>query len=273
MTCLGQMAALVLLAGCCLASGVQRDYSPCDYLQNLNGQWEIVCDNVTAPEALDAFRRNSGNAAVEILVLGNIPDMTDAVLGEILGLVASDASQRLTRMNLYNFPRLRAVPSFRSFANLNYLYFYYMDGVEDLPAGSMSFTSNHLVKIFCAHSNIRRIDPAAFQGDFRGTEIYLYFNAMTSLDPSVFKPLLTTATVTITDSNSIDIFTFIHFIHFIHFNLDGYFDSDPIVCDCNLAWIIRDNPQLLDQLTAFCTDTDGSRINVHFLDPNRFKNC
>jgi len=247
MTCLGQMAALVLLAGCCLASGVQRDYSPCDYLQNLNGQWEIVCDNVTAPEALDAFRRNSGNAAVEILVLGNIPDMTDAVLGEILGVVASDASQRLTRMNLYNFPRLRAVPSFRSFANLNYLYFYYMDGVEDLPAGSMSFTSNHLVKIFCAHSNIRRIDPAAFQGDFRGTEIYLYFNAMTSLDPSVFKPLLTTATVTITDN--------------------------PIVCDCNLAWIIRDNPQLLDQLTAFCTDTDGSRINVHFLDPNRFKNC
>ena len=114
---------------------------------------------------------------------------------------------------------------------------------------------------------------SALTGDFRGTEIYLYFNAMTSLDPSVFKPLLTTATVTITDSNSIDIFTFIHFIHFIHFNLDGYFDSDPIVCDCNLAWIIRDNPQLLDQLTAFCTDTDGSRINVHFLDPNRFKNC
>lgn len=49
--------------------------------------------------------------------------------------------------------------------------------------------------------------------------------------------------------------------------------SDLIQCDCDLAWIIRDNRHLLDRVSGDCLEKNGTRIPFIHIDLNSLSKC
>jgi len=113
----------------------------------------------------------------------------------------------------------------------------------------MTFSSDNLRTVYCSSGNLEVIEPGAFQGNFNETLIFLSFNRLTKFDEAVFKSLLhqSTAFIDIT--------------------------GNPIACDCDLAWIIRDNRQLLSRSYGDCLDENGARKYFYDVDPNSLANC
>ena len=143
------------------------DYSPCDYGAYNGYASAISCYRQEAPRVLEAFRRNAGNSDIDSLFLENMNDMTDDMLGEILDIVASSASENVGVMFLLYLPRVERAPAaVRKFNNLIKFYFTSDDGLKILPYGSMAFSSRHLDHVFCiGNVNLQVIEPGAFQGN------------------------------------------------------------------------------------------------------------
>jgi len=200
---------------------------------------------------LDAFRRND-NAAIEILHLQEIDDMTDDILGEIVDIVASTAAANVLRIHLWQLNRVAKIPAaVGRFTSLQYFHVESMNGIKTLPSGSLTFTSDDLQVIYFGFSSLEVIASGAFQGNFNGTYIPLAYNYLTKFDEAVFKPLLLDSTA------EIDI------------------GSNPIDCNCDLAWFIRDSPELVlsKRVSGDCLDKNGTRIDFDQIDPTSLKNC
>ncbi|EFX80577.1 hypothetical protein DAPPUDRAFT_318463 [Daphnia pulex] len=87
--------------------------------------------------------------------------------------------------------------------------------------GSLAFSTPKLKRLFLNRNGLSHFEPEAFQGDFSVCEVLLGYNDLTKLESTVFKSVLEQMDAT-------DV---------------GYFsvENNPFECDCDLAWIFRDN--------------------------------
>lgn len=225
------------------ASTSEIDYRPCDYDVE-----QVYCWNVRSEQVLEAFQRNRNNTKVESLTLELMDDMTDEIAGEIFSIIASASVDNLHGIYLSQLEKVAKLPeAVRKFKNLQYVFITNMEGITTLPSGSMTFGKSPYIYLMSTHLEV--IEPGAFQGSLNGSIIFLSNNKLTEFDRAVFEPFLS-------DINQI------------------YFDGNPTLCDCSLAWIIRDHHQLVNS-TVFgdCLDENGTRIDFAKIDPNTLKDC
>jgi len=222
------------------------DYSPCKHYDGNS----IDCADHTAFHVLNAFRRNRDNGDLEMIYLREIADMTDDILAEILDIVSASASHSVREIGLSILPQVAKVPgSLKNFTNLQTLYLEGMDRFKTLPFASLTLPPS-LTEIVCVFNhNLESIESGAFQGNFDGTAINLSFNNLRKFDEATFKPLLSDSTLTMQ----------------IYHN--------PIPCDCNLTWILRDNREYLQRVTGSCKDLKGNSIKLVDVDVNTLENC
>nr|CAH0107179.1 unnamed protein product [Daphnia galeata] len=106
--------------------------------------------------------------------------------------------------------------------------------------------------LYLESDSISGIDPDAFQGDFSRGQIYLRSNSLVRFEEAVFRPLLEQMVVT-SGGGLVNL------------------ESNPVNCgDCHLAWLIRDNPNLLNAVEA-ATCSDGTPFSS--LSPSIFSTC
>jgi len=235
-------STLVLMAICSAAPAVQpNNFLPCriDSFEDFSGnRTGIYCSKLKSLSVLKAFRCNSNdtNDSIKELNLGDLPDMTDSMLEEIFQ-IAAVTLRNVDFIYLVNMPLVTKVPStIGNFTKLQNIYVEWMDGIEILPAGSLSFSSNSLSEISVRHNNfLKIIEPQAFQGNFDDATIYLDRTLITTFDEAVFSQMLAESSVEINVHNN------------------------PIPCDCDLAWIVRDNRQFFPRVFGNCLSVDGNK--------------
>jgi len=250
----GQLMLCVLVLGVAAgANSSTRDYSPCTYGPDGDYTHEIYCNNKTAAEVVDAFRRNKNNPNIDAVLVSRMgDDMTAGILEEILEMVADSASHKVRLISLFSVPRMKTVPkAVQRFDHLRVLSLDLNDGLKVLRSGSFVFPSNSPPLMYSTRNpNLKAIQPGAFQGNFNGTFIGLWNNNIKKLDEAVFKPLLAGSTA------EIDIY------------------DNPFVCkSCSLAWLIRDRRQYLPRIRASCIDGNGKQINIGDADPGILRGC
>jgi len=224
----------------------QLDYSPCRHYDGSS----IDCLGHNALEVVDAFRRNRDNPAIEVLYFQKMDDMTDDLLAEILAIVVDSASCNLREIGLMSLPQVAKVPELLvNFTSLETLYLEAMDNLKILPSASVALPSSLSDITIVFNHNLEVIEGQAFQGDLNGTDINLSFNNLRKFDEAIFKPILSDSTATI------------------------QFFYNPISCDCDLAWILRDNREYLNRVTGFCNDENGKRIDFIDVDVSTLNNC
>jgi len=160
------------MAICSAAPAVQpNNFLPCriDSFEDFSGnRTGIYCSKLKSSRVLKAFRSNTNdtNDSIKELNLGDLPDMTDSMLEEIFQ-IAAVTLRNVDFIYLVNMPLVTKVPStIGNFTKLQNIYVEWMDGIEILPAGSLSFSSNSLSEISVRHNNfLKIIEPQAFQGD------------------------------------------------------------------------------------------------------------
>merc|ERR1712136_79260 len=238
--------ALLLVAFSSLAAAQRNNYLPCriDQFQDFSGnRTGIYCSKLKASKVLNAFRRNADdvNSSIREINFGDMPDMTDAMMEEIFK-IASVTLSDVDFIYIVNLAKVTKVPSaIRNFSKLQNIYIEWMDGIEILPAGSLTFSSQHLSEISVRHNNfLEVIEPGAFQGNFDEATIFLDRTLITTFDEAVFKPLLAESSVEINVHNN------------------------PIPCDCDLAWIIRDNREFFPRVLGNCLVENGNGTKTWF---------
>ena len=206
-------------------SSAELDYSPCTY-----GGGLIDCVFKEPTEALAAFRRNENNTEIKQLYLNLMTDMTDDILGQILDIVASSASENLFHLELKDLAGVTKIPqAVQRFPNLQSLYIGHMDGIENVPCGyivstklsslALNYLSNLKVIEYGAFKGISieycilLIFPTSFgflkfSGNFSNTTISILDSRLTKFDETVFKPLLTNSTATLDIRGSKIVFMF-----------------------------------------------------------------
>ncbi|XP_046651759.1 oplophorus-luciferin 2-monooxygenase non-catalytic subunit-like [Daphnia pulicaria] len=124
------------------------------------------------------------------------------------------------------------------------------NNISTAENGSLAFSTPKLKRLFLNRNGLSHFESEAFQGDFSVCEVRLGYNNLTKLESSVFKSVLEQMDAT-------DV---------------GYFsvENNPFECDCDLAWIFRDNLYLRDQIKdGKCTN--GSYFSS--LGPTDFAYC
>lgn len=140
-------------------SSAELDYSPCTY-----GGGLIDCVFKEPTEALAAFRRNENNTEIKQLYLNLMTNMTDDILGQILDIVASSASENLFRLELKDLAGVTKIPqAVQRFPNLQSLYIGHMDGIENVPCGYIVSTKLSSLALNYL-SNLKVIEYDAFKG-------------------------------------------------------------------------------------------------------------
>lgn len=254
MKVLQMITSTLVLVLMCSPNAQSIDYSPCTYGTSSRYHNVVRCDGNVAAEVLDVFQRNKNNPNITALYLWSIDDLTDEILEEILEIVALSASRNVVEISLRFLPKVQKVPeAIQRFTSIHWFNLYSSDGIQILPSGSMVFSSNYVNEInICYNPNLEAIEPGAFQGDFSsGLIIVLRENNLKTFDGAVFNPLLSDSMVSV------------------------IVKGNPIACDCNLAWIIRDNPQyILDaRVLGDCYDDNGQTVDFENVDPAILKNC
>ena len=149
------------------ANSSTRDYSPCTYGPDGDYTHEIYCNNKTAAEVVDAFRRNKNNPNIDAVLVSRMgDDMTAGILEEILEMVADSASHKVRLISLFSVPRMKTVPkAVQRFDHLRVLSLDLNDGLKVLRSGSFVFPSNSPPLMYSTRNpNLKAIQPGAFQG-------------------------------------------------------------------------------------------------------------
>lgn len=127
--------------------------------------------------------------------------------------------------------------------------------IEEIEPNAF-FRANHITKINLQNSRIRNLTRDSFRGLFRVDHIDLRGNYLYKLEQNVFEPLVinnskeniinATSSITLIEKNE----------RFIVGRIS--FEQNPIQCDCNLDWIIRN--KILNQfigLPELCAGPKG----------------
>jgi len=242
----------MISAAACTSNVKSFDYSPCQYGRTSSYDNSIVCKSQLASEVLDAFRRNKDNAVIDNIYFQDIDDVTDEILEEILEVVIPSASNRVVEIMLLYLQNVTKVPrAIQQFTSLRTFGINFIEGLEILPSGSLTFSSNNLTELaFFGNPNLEVIEEGAFQGNFNDTNIVLMGNNLNKFDEAVFKPLLSDSTASIIVAGG------------------------PISCvSCSLAWIVRDNRQYLPRIYGICYELDGTSTDFQYVDYSILKDC
>ena len=153
-------------AAACTSNVKSFDYSPCQYGRTSSYDNSIVCKSQLASEVLDAFRRNKDNAVIDNIYFQDIDDVTDEILEEILEVVIPSASNRVVEIMLLYLQNVTKVPrAIQQFTSLRTFGINFIEGLEILPSGSLTFSSNNLTELaFFGNPNLEVIEEGAFQG-------------------------------------------------------------------------------------------------------------
>lgn len=243
---------LVLLV-CISTSLAKLDYSPC----KISGSGALTCEDpqAKAADVLDAFRRNSDNARIKSLYITDVEDMLDEHMQEILDIVTKAAFVKMESVTLVNLKMMQNLPQgFNKLPNLESVNIQHLDGIKSLAEGSLTLASENMKYIGVWGGQLEEILPAAIQnlnGNLDGVSMAFSYNHLTNLDEAFFKPLLSKVTR--------KIFLF----------------GNPFPCDCNLAWLLRDNRDLLEQnfFQGECVHPNQTTTDFYLVDPATLQNC
>lgn len=209
------------------------DYKPCtnDYEPGPhNLTYSLSCRRRPAKNIANAFHRNEPNINVTAVYIDWVTDMNDDIINDILHEVRP-SSATLQTLGLLRLQLTRVPEDVRHFTALKNCYLS-VNPLKVLGEGSLTFSSQ-LETLTIANSQVESIEEGAFVGDFSRTVIDLSYNSLTTFDENVFKPILQEKLRNGTSSY-----------------LRVYYN--PITCDCNLAWLLRDNRQLLAYVIGSC---------------------
>jgi Leucine-rich repeat (LRR) protein len=224
------------------------DYSPCSYSTDMTQTYyTIKCQApLTAADVITAFSKTPINDKVKDLTITDISDMNDNQMSNVMMRLAPSMDV-LYRLSI-DRNALTFIPAeVARFNNLVYLSAS-NNAISYLPTGTLNISSPMLYLGLQANQ-METIAPGAFAGNYGLTRLGLQANSVYSFSAGVFKDVLTTMA---SGEGSI--------------NLGG----NPISCDCSLAWLIRDNRQLLPSLEqAVCSNG----LDVATLNPLIFQNC
>nr|CAH0099485.1 unnamed protein product [Daphnia galeata] len=176
--------------------------------------------------------------------------MNDTMGVKLLDSIIATPTVQLSTLRL-NSNRLTKIPTqqINSFPELQNLY---LDDNEIpvLETGSLSLLFPVSILSLSAAS-INTIEPNTFQGDFTMATVNLSKNNLTRFESSVFLKMLEQMNLPFAD---------------------GYVDLEFNImnCNCGLAWLIRDNRQLMPAVrNGLC----ANGIAFESLDPVSFANC
>jgi len=141
--------------------------------------------------------------------------------------------------------------SLGNFVALKELVMNKMNGIKTLPTGSIPIASSDISHVALWGGQLEEIQPDFIhfleEGTLNGANLVLSYNKLKKLDEKVFKPLLTDLEVTL----------------FIYGN--------SIPCDCDLAWLLRDNPKLLEKVLQGECNYEGKTFSFHLFDTTLLK--
>ncbi|CAL4108289.1 unnamed protein product, partial [Meganyctiphanes norvegica] len=133
-----------------------------------------------------------------------------------------------------------------TFADMSQLYsihLFYND-LTRVPEGSFATRSSRLAYIYLSHNKITTVEPGAFPA-LRLLEVWLRDNQLAEVEEVVWRPLL---------------------------EAGGriYVEDNPLLCGCDVAWLVRNQTLMTMVDDAACEDSD---ITLHSLDPEDYKDC
>lgn len=181
-------------------------------------------------------------------------NLDDTKISQILNsFLSTSGVSPLGRLDLF-FNKLTKVPvEIPQFPQLDLVYLY-RNSIDSVKSGAFNFAKT-LVRLDLYDNQITAIEPGAFQGNYgNGSYIYLYNNLLTRFESGVFQSVLERMEP--------------------HYPL-AYVDmsNNPIDCvtdACHLAWLIRDNRNLLISVfQARCSN--GTTFEQ--LDPTAYTSC
>jgi len=236
----------------CSAEYHDLDYRPCidDYEDYEDPTYFLDCHNDFAKDIADAFRRNSANTNVSAIIIDMVDDMTDEIMDDIFDSLSSSA-QSLTSVYMARMPVTRVPENIGQFSAIRYFEMNEVS-IKTLPSGALNFPTG-LEMLYFYDSQIETIEAGALQGDFSDTGMG-FDKSLQRFDEDVFKTILQSKF----NSSSRSIVQV---------------DDNPIPCDCNLAWLLRDNRHLLAHVRGSCISASTGRINFNDYDPYALSYC
>jgi len=187
---------------------------------------------------------------LERVALQYMPD--DTVIDVILDSLLSYQST-LRRLHIDDSQVTRVPPKVNQFTSLDRFQFLENYQTTTLTAGTFPATFTP-AEIYVSYCSITTIEADTFQGDFSGRQVSLTGSELTSFDENVFGPVLRSM--------------------YSGDNGGALYLERVGACDCGLAWLNRDNPQLLSYMYyAECYLQSSGWTAVKDLDPVFFTNC
>ncbi|CAL4060958.1 unnamed protein product, partial [Meganyctiphanes norvegica] len=117
--------------------------------------------------------------------------------------------------------------------------------LSNITYGTIATTTDQLLWLDLARNNIQQINPNSITVQNEWLGLNLVSNELKELKETTFRPLL--------DQGS-----------FL------YVEDNPLLCGCDLAWLVRDTT-LMDHIDQRATCATG--VNLHDLDPQDFQDC
>ncbi|XP_057376109.1 oplophorus-luciferin 2-monooxygenase non-catalytic subunit-like [Daphnia carinata] len=214
-------------------------------LANLVG---LAIDNSQGFEALTSFPAVAFSRLNHLYLYNDA--LNDLATGIILNAFVSSLSANtlevltLSKNMITQVPQqVTALPSLLNFALNN-------NNITLITTGALSLVAPR--KVYLNNMSLDAIEADAFQGDYSYAEIDLTNNNLVSFDYLVFQPILTQMAGIANSTGTI------------------YLVNNPFSCDCGLAWLIRDNPNLLKATSgATCANT----TSFGDLNPGGYLDC
>jgi len=188
-----------------------------------NTYYTITCASpLTADQVLGAFSQTPINSNIRQLTIRNISGSNDDYMNQIINRIAS--SQYSLTILVLDQVNITTIPTgVKLFPNLILLSLA-NNKLQSLSRGSLNVTSN-LEVIGLQNNNLTNIEPGTFEdANWSAAVIGLQSNQLFQFSSDVFQKPLESM---VGDAGHIDL------------------GGNTISCDCSLAWLLRDNRDLL----------------------------